>query len=158
MAAHNRTTAVVNTVMDEVLDVLSEISQGHDDLWLTSPKTVRRQGNPVADLGAARPALFVRVTGLSECNPGITGTGDCKLTFQVACLGPLQAEADHDVWDLEADVRRALQLDVTLGGLIKGGLFWTGSEVEVLAGAGGSNESIAVATFAGTVFWGTDSP
>lgn len=156
--ADTRSTAVVNTVMDAVLAKLLAIGAGDDYAWLTAPKTVRRAGGPVADLGAPRPALFVRVQSLSENVPGIGGASDCKLNFQVACLGPLAVGADRDVWDLEADVRRALSSDPTLGGNIKGGLFWAGSEVEVLAGAGGSNENVAVATFAGTVFWGTDSP
>lgn len=158
MALHSRETATVNTVMDFVLALLDDISAGHDDMWLTTPLTVRRAGSPVADLSAPRPALFVRVNSLGDNLPLIGGMNECKVTFQVACLGPNTTESDHDVWDLEADVRRALQLDVTLDGLVRGGLYWTGSEVDVLGGPGGSNEAIAVATFAGTVFWEADSP
>jgi hypothetical protein len=156
--ADTRSTATVNTAMDAVIARLEAIGAGNDYAWLTAPVTVRRAGNPVEDLAAPRPALFVKVNSLSDNEAGASGQNQCKLNFQVACLGQLAVGADHDVWDLEADVRRAVLTGTTLGGLIHGGLFWTGSEAEVMAGSGGSNESIAVATFAGTVFWGIDSP
>lgn len=153
-----RETSSVNTVMDEVIARLNTINAAHDPWYLVTPLTVQRQGDARSDLAAPRPALLVSIAKLSENLPGLGGQCECKLTFQIACLGRGGVEADRDIWDLEADVRRALQADMTLTGLVKGGLFWQGSEVEALIGQGASNEAIAVATYTGTVFWTTDSP
>ena len=156
--ADTRSEATVNTAMDAVIERLEAIGAGSDYEWLTAPVTVRRAGNPVEDLAAARPALFVRTTLLSEATLGVGGKNDCKWAFSVACLGSGGIDAERDIWDLESDVRRALLTGTTLDGTAKGGLTWQQYEAETLGGPGGTNESIAVATFTATILWETDSP
>jgi hypothetical protein len=153
-----RAQATVNAALAAVVEALQAINASRDTAWLTAPVTCRRAGNAVTDISAPRPAILVRATALDMADTHLAVNRDARLTFKVAGLAQNVAEADEVIWNLEADVRRAVLLEPTLGGVFQGSISWTGSQTEDVGGSGGSGESMTVATFEGLVFWTAENP
>lgn len=153
-----RAQATVNTALAAVVKALEKVNASHDTAWLTTPRTCRRAGNAVTDLTAPRPAILVRATALDMADTHLAVNRDARLTFKVAGLAQDAVGADEVIWNLEADVRRALLLEPTLAGAFLGAISWTGSQTEDVGGSGGSGEAMTVATFEGLVYWTAENP
>lgn len=152
-----RAQATVTAALAAVVEALQEINASRDTVWLTTPKTCRRVSNPSADLAAPRPAILVKCTQADPGDTHLAVNRDAVLRIEVGGLAQDAAGADEVIWNLEADVRRVLLLEPTLGGMFEGALDWKGTRTEDV-GAGGSGEAMTVATFEGLVFWTADNP
>jgi hypothetical protein len=157
-----RAQASVKAALAAVVDALQAINASRDTAWLTTPKTCRRAGNAVTDISAPRPAILVRATALDMADTHLAVNRDARLTFKVAGLAQDAPNANEVIWNLEADVRRALLVselkDEDGDPVFKGGLSWTGSETQDVGGSGGSGEAMTVATFEGLVYWTAENP
>jgi hypothetical protein len=153
-----RAQATVTTALAAVIKALQAVNASRDTAWLTTPVTCRRVSNPSADIAAPRPAILVKCVQADPADTHLAVNRDARLTFKVAGLAQDATEADAVIWNLEADVRRALLLEPTLGGVFQGAISWTGSQTEDVGGSGGSGESMTVATFEGLVFWTAENP
>jgi len=120
----SRTDAMANRILDALLTTLGTISAASDaTAWLTTPLSVTRYApNP---LELPRPALIVSIENWGENLPLTGGVHRATATVNVDCICGYGSQGVDDptreLHRLVADVMKAVQSDVQLGGLLTTG-------------------------------------
>lgn len=124
-----REQAWANRIAAAVMDDLAQIGRDDGAAWLTKPREPTR-GIKLRYFGGPFPALQVSVESEEspEDGPGYD-TDLANGSLIVYCMDEGGAKAEESVWDLAADVRRAITLDRNLGTLLGNGfIVWQKTE------------------------------